>query len=408
MILDLFELWWRPLAVGIAAVLGALLFYDLSRPVVERMSRRSTVLDAITARLHRPLHWVLPILALQVVWQTSAEGLPGNTEVQHLNVVLLIAALTATVIAAIGGVADAIGRQYRHEAAENLQARRIVTQTRVLSRIGIAAAVFTGLAFVLMTFPRARQYGTSLLASAGVSALVIGIAARSVLGNLLAGLQIAISQPIRIDDVLIIENEWGRVEDITGTYVVLKIWDERRLVIPLQWFIEHPFQNWTRTTSQIIGSVHLWVDFGADVEALRSEARRLAQASKDFDGRVCVLQVVEAGERAMQLRLIVSSASAGQSWDLRCHLREGLVAFLGRTQPDALPRMRTEVERSASMRRATASPTPDWPGWPGEAAAPVNDRTGMASLTAPTRPETPPIKTGGPPIPSAVPPVPPA
>ncbi len=230
------------------------------------------------------------------------------------------------------------------DVADNLHARRVLTQTRVLSRIAIGVLIFAGLAFILMTFPRARQFGTSLLASAGLSALVIGIAARSVFSNLLAGLQIALSQPIRIDDVLIVEGEWGRVEEITSTYVVLKIWDERRLVIPLQWFIEHPFQNWTRTSSQIIGSVMLWVDYTTDLEPLRAEATRLAKASKDFDGRVCLLQVVETSERGMQLRLIVSSPSAGQNWDLRCLLREGLIAFLQREQPGALPRVRAELQ----------------------------------------------------------------
>ena len=166
------------------------------------------------------------------------------------------------------------------------------------------------------------------------------------LGNLLAGLQIALSQPIRLDDVLIVENEWGRVEEITGTYVVLKIWDERRLVIPLQWFIEHPFQNWTRSSSQIIGSVFLWVDYTTDLAPLRAEATRL-ESSKDYYGRVCLLQVVDTNERAMQLRLIVSSASAGQNWDLRCLLREGVIAFLQREYPAHLPRIRATAEIDA-------------------------------------------------------------
>ena len=214
-------------------------------------------------------------------------------------------------------------------------------------------------------------------------------------GNLLAGLQIALSQPIRIDDVLIVEGEWGRVEEITGTYVVLKIWDERRLVVPLQWFIEHPFQNWTRTTAQIIGSVLLWVDYTTDLEPLRAEATRLAEASKDFDGRVCLLQVVDASERSMQLRLIVSSPSAGQNWDLRCLLREGLIAFMQREQPHALPRVRAELQRGEAARGAAAPADAQAtrqklhgrlagtePRRRGDAA--VSDATGMADLTAPT------------------------
>ncbi len=398
--LDTYSTWWQPAAIGLAAALAALIAYRIARPLVSRLVAPSPVMHAVLERLHAPLHWVAPLVALQIVWEGVPETLPGIDPVRHLNGVLLIAALTATAIAVVRGVADAVIVRHPRDVADNLEARRILTQTRVLSRIAIGVLLFAGLAFILMTFPRARQFGASLLASAGLSALVLGIAARSVFGNLLAGLQIAISQPIRIDDVLIVENEWGRVEEITGTYVVLKIWDERRLVIPLQWFIEHPFQNWTRTSAQIIGSVLLWVDFTTALGPLREEARRIATGSKDHDGRVCLLQVVETNERAMQLRVIVSSPSAGQSWDLRCLMREGLIAFLQRTQPQALPRIRAELEglppdapgsRDAAGTRNGRPDTPIPPaGLPAGGATPsgskaaVNDDTGLASLTAPT------------------------
>lgn len=384
MSLDVLTLWWQPAAIAAAAVLAALLAYRIARPILTRVMRHSPVMHAVLERLHAPLQWVAPLVALQIVWEGVPDTQPGIDAVRHLNGVLLIAALTATAIAVVRGIADAVALRHPRDVADNLEARRILTQTRVLSRIAIGVLVFAGLAFILMTFPRARQFGASLLASAGLSALVIGIAARSVFGNLLAGLQIALSQPIRIDDVLIVENEWGRVEEITGTYVVLKIWDERRLVIPLQWFIEHPFQNWTRTSAQIIGSVMLWVDYTAELEPLRAEATRIAQGSKDYDGRVCLLQVVDTSERAMQLRVIVSSPSAGQSWDLRCLMREGLISYLQAAQPGALPRMRAEVE-GASPRElpgAAAKPGPVAPS--ASAPARVNDQTGMASLNAAT------------------------
>ncbi len=401
--LDTYSTWWQPAAIGLAVALAALIAYRIFRPLVTRMVAPSPIMTAVLQRLHGPLHWVMPLLALQIVWEGVPDTLRGIDPVRHLNGVLLIAALTATAIAVVRGVADAVILRHPRDVADNLEARRVLTQTRVLSRIAIGVLVFAGLAFILMTFPRARQFGASLLASAGLSALVLGLAARSVFGNLLAGLQIAISQPIRIDDVLIVENEWGRVEEITGTYVVLKIWDERRLVIPLQWFIEHPFQNWTRTTAQIIGSVTLWVDFTTDLAPLRVEAKRIAASSKDYDGRVCLLQVVETNERAMQLRVIVSAPSAGQAWDLRCLIREGLIAFLQRTQPQALPRMRAEVDGSSpeapgakasphSLHSEPDVPLPDTPVPPARAGAPsrpdrsavVNDVTGSASLTAPT------------------------
>jgi small-conductance mechanosensitive channel len=330
---------------------------------------------------------------VQVALEGAPDSLPHVDGVRQLVTVLLIGAFTAAAIAAVRGVADAVILLHPQDVADNLEARRVLTQTRVLARIAIGIALFAGAAFILMTFPRARQFGTSLLASAGLSALVIGLAAKSVFGNLLAGLQIALSQPIRIDDVLIVQGEWGRVEEITSTYVVLKIWDERRLVIPLQWFIDNPFQNWTRTTSQIIGSVFFWVDFGTDLAPLRAEATRLAESSPDYDGRVCLLQVVDTSERAMQLRLIVSSPSAGQSWDLRCLLREGLIALMQRDQPDALPRLRAELHEPAGPHRDSGPMKARVAGRrtdPG--GAEVNNDTGITSLTAPTGGVLPPAE----------------
>jgi small-conductance mechanosensitive channel len=168
-----------------------------------------------------------------------------------------------------------------------------------------------------------------------------------VFSNLLAGLQIAMGQPLRIDDVLIVEGEWGRVEEITSTYVVLHLWDERRLIVPLQWFIDHPFQNWTRTSANLLGTVMLWVDYTLPLEPLRAEARRLCEASPHWDKRVCGVQVTDANERAMQLRILVSAASSGAAFDLRCEVREGLIRFIRQHHPQALPRLRVDDNRPA-------------------------------------------------------------
>jgi small-conductance mechanosensitive channel len=371
--------WLAPLATASVALLLGVLAYVVVRPVARRISRRAPVAAAVNRQLDKPLRWLLPLIAVQIALEGAPDDLPHVGGVRQFVTVLLIAAFTAAAIAAVRGVTDAVAVLHPQDVADNLEARRVLTQTRVLARIAIGIALFAGAAFILMTFPRARQFGTSLLASAGLSALVIGLAAKSVFGNLLAGLQIALSQPIRIDDVLIVQGEWGRVEEITSTYVVLKIWDERRLVIPLQWFIDNPFQNWTRTTSQIIGSVFFWVDYTTDLAPLRAEATRLARSSEDHDGRVCLLQVVDTSERAMQLRLIVSSPSAGQSWDLRCLLREGLIALMQREHPDALPRIRAEMHEPAG-------------GHPRRGAAEAGDAIGLADLTAPTGGVRPPAE----------------
>jgi small-conductance mechanosensitive channel len=388
-----YDAWLTPLASALGAALVGILAYLVVRPIARRISRHAPVANAVNRQLDKPLRWLLPLIAVQVALEGAPDTLPHIDGVRQLITVLLIAAFTTAAISAVRGVADAVAVLHPQDVADNLEARRVLTQTRVLARIAIGIALFAGMAFILMTFPRARQFGTSLLASAGLSALVIGLAAKSVFGNLLAGLQIALSQPIRIDDVLIVQGEWGRVEEITSTYVVLKIWDERRLVIPLQWFIDNPFQNWTRTTSQIIGSVFLWVDYTTDLAPLRAEATRLAQGSKDYDGRVCLLQVVETSERAMQLRLIVSSPSAGQNWDLRCLLREGLVALMQRDHPDALPRIRAEMRESAPARAGGGELEARIAGQPTDrGGATVNNDTGLTSLTAPTGGVLPPAE----------------
>ncbi|WP_374565501.1 mechanosensitive ion channel family protein [Ideonella sp.] len=340
------------LACGVLVV--AQLAHRLLRPVLRRMAGWSVVAQAVLRRCDRPAQALLPLIVLQLVWQGAPDDLPGLALVQHINGVLLILSLTLLGIGAIRGLADGVIARHPADVADNLAARRIHTQARVLSRIAGSATLVTGLALVLMTFPRARQFGTSLLASAGVAGLVVGIAAKSVFSNLLAGLQIALAQPLRIDDVLIVEGEWGRVEEITATYVVLRIWDERRLVIPLSWFIEHPFQNWTRTTADLLGTVFLWVDFTASVDAVRAEARRLCEASQHWDGKVCLVQVTDTNDQAMQLRVLVSSAASGPNFDLRCEVREGLLSFLARTSPQSLPLRRLQAE----VTRPRPAPAP--------------------------------------------------
>ena len=385
--------WLTPLASALGAAVVGVLVYLVLRPVARRISRHAPLANAVNRQLDKPLRLLFPLIAVQVALEGAPDDLAHIDGVRQLVTVLLIAAFTWAAIAAVRGVADAVAILHPQDVADNLEARRILTQTRVLARIAIGIALFAGTAFILMTFPRARQFGTSLLASAGLSALVIGLAAKSVFGNLLAGLQIALSQPIRIDDVLIVQGEWGRVEEITSTYVVMKIWDERRLVIPLQWFIDNPFQNWTRTTSQIIGSVFFWVDYTTHLEPLRKEATRLAQGSKDHDGRVCLLQVVDTSERAMKLRLIVSSPSAGQSWDLCCLVREGVIALMQREQPGALPRIRAEVSEPAASHGSGRELEARLAGQRTDrGTAEVNNDTGLTSLAAPTGGVLPPAE----------------
>jgi small-conductance mechanosensitive channel len=365
---------WLPvLGTALVAVLIALIVHRLGRTLLRRVLRFSPLLMAMLGRIDQPARYLLPLLALQLVWQGAPNELPAMSSVRHVNGVILIAALTWLLMNAVRGVAEGVIALNPANVADNLHARRIQTQTKVLARIGMGGVLVAGLAFMLLTIPGARQVGASLLASAGIAGVVAGIAARPVFGNLIAGLQIALSQPIRIDDVLVVEGEWGRVEEITGAYVILKIWDERRLVIPLQYFVEKPFQNWTRSSSQIIGTVFLRVDYRTPLQPLRDAAQRACEASPDWDKRLCLLQVTDVdSERGMQLRLLVTSASSGQNWDLRCAVREAMIDFLQREYPQCLPRMRAELGGDLHFGEdvtGAQAPTPAPPTQPDRAGA---------------------------------------
>ena len=337
--------WVGTAATALLALALALLFELIGGAMVLRVLHENTVSGTVARRARGAVRFALPLLALQVVWGLAAESLPHLQQVQRLNSLALIAVLTWMVAASITAASDALIRLNPYEVEDNLRARRVLTQTRVLSRTLVFLVVLIGISLGLMSFPMVRHLGTSLLASAGVAGLVIGLAAKSVLGNLLAGIQLALTQPIRYDDVLIVQGQWGRVEEISSTYVVLHLWDERRLVVPLQWFIDNPFENWTRTTARLVGSIFWSVDYGMPIEPLRTEMQRLCREAREWDGKVCVLQVSDTTEKTMQLRGLASSVDSGKSWDLRCKLREGLIAFMQREYPQYLPRNRVEVER---------------------------------------------------------------
>jgi small-conductance mechanosensitive channel len=261
---------------------------------------------------------------------------------------------------AIGGVyvfqAVTLGR-FDTTVADNLRARKIHTQMQFFRRILIAIVVIidAGALFWAMHDQRLWNYGTGLLASAGLASVVLALAAKSTASNLIAGLQIAMSEPIRIDDVVVLQGEWGRIEEITSTYVVVKIWDERRLVVPLSFFIEQPFENWTRRTGNLLGTAFLYLDYSVPVEPLRAELQRVVKDSPLWDKRVCGLQVTNLTDRSMELRCLVSSGGSSDLFDLRCLVREKMIEFLRNNYPQALPTMRFEV-REASARR-TAIPS---------------------------------------------------
>lgn len=365
--------WLITLAVALALLVVAEIVFRLGARVVARAARRSVVASTVAERIRRPAHAVVLLIALSIVWQGAPDDLGGRVSVQRLTAQLLIAATTWLLVRAINALADGVVATHPLTVADNLQARRIHTQTRVLARTLDSVVLLVGGALMLMTFPAVRQIGASLLASAGVLGIIAGLAARPVLGNMIAGLQIGLTQPMRIDDVVIVEGEWGVIEEITSTYVVVRIWDQRRLVVPLQWWIENPFQNWTRNSAELIGTVFLWLDYRMPLAPLREALQRVCAASTHWDGRLALLQVTDTSERAMQLRCLVTAANSSAAFDLRCEVREALLDFVQREYPQYLPVLRTERRDDPTAPAPAPAPSSPQPPSP----SPV---TGVRSL----------------------------
>ncbi|WJI16732.1 mechanosensitive ion channel family protein [Pseudoxanthomonas winnipegensis] len=313
------------------------------------LERRSRGKDFRRARITRilslPLAFVLPLIFLRAGLEATPLKDAQLQLVKQLLHIGIVACVTWLLVRVVAGIVAAILRDNRIDVADNLHARTIHTQARVLGRVASGAVILVGASVVLLQFDEVRQLGRTLLASAGILGLVAGIAAKPVFGNLIAGLQIALTQPIRLDDVVIVEGEWGRIEEITSSFVVVHIWDQRRMVVPLTWFIENPFQNWTRRSADMLGTVFLWLDYRTPMAAVRAETERVCREDPRWDGRVCIAQVTETSETAMQVRLLVSARSSGDAFDLRCVVRERVLDYLAREYPDALPRQRNMLTR---------------------------------------------------------------
>jgi small-conductance mechanosensitive channel len=341
--------WFK--SVGILAGLFWLL-YRVSGVIEARLgslsARSASLWDQVLLPLAgRTVRLTLPLVAL--MFGVPALAVSPDTQLLVTNAVslLLIGGVAFLLFQLVQAAEALVLRQYRIDVSDNLQARKVVTQVTVLKKVAIVIIGIFTLASMLMVFDSVRQFGTSILASAGIAGLIIGFAAQRSIATLLAGFQIALTQPIRIDDVVIVENEWGRIEDITLTHVTVRIWDLRRLILPITYFIERPFQNWTRASADLLGSVFLHVDYTAPLEPLRREFDRILEESPYWDRKVKVLQVTDAKEHTLELRALASAADASTTWDLRCEVREKLVEFLQKNYPESLPRLRAELRTAA-------------------------------------------------------------
>jgi small-conductance mechanosensitive channel len=330
--------WLSGVAVLLIAVVCALAVHRVIFMVFRHaFGDRHPFLRMIVWQTKGPLALALVAFALAAALQSAAFSEAVSAPFGRLLLIAFIVLTGWIAHVAVETGSSVYLHRFTVETADNLLARKHITQVRILKRALHTLIVAVTLSAVLMTFEPVRQYGVSLFASAGVAGLVVGLAARPLLTNLIAGIQIATTQPIRIDDQVVVENESGRIEEITSTYVVVRLWDLRRLIVPLSLFIEKPFQNWTRDSTNLIGTVFLYVDFTAPVEAIRAKFMEIVQSSKLWDGQVAKLQVTDSKESSIELRALASARSAGDAFDLRCDIREQLIDFVQEKYPTALP-----------------------------------------------------------------------
>jgi small-conductance mechanosensitive channel len=336
--------WLISIAILASAIALAFLVHFVLFFVLERILNRkgTNTQSALTSRAKTSTRIIFPLLALVLAIPLAPIPADLKSILQHLLGLGVIASVGWAIVILTELAGNLIFARYSLDSPDNLSARRIRTQTQVLQRIISLTVSIVTASIMLMTFPAVRHLGVSLLASAGLAGLIVGMAARSTLSNLIAGIQVALTQPIRIEDAIVLEGEWGWIEEINTTYIVVRLWDLRRLIVPLSYFIEKPFQNWTRTTADLLATAMIYVDYTAPVQELREEFRRILETTPLWDKRTWALQVTDATERTIQIRALMSARSGPDAFDLRCLVRERLVQFLKDRYPLALPQQREQ------------------------------------------------------------------
>jgi len=295
-------------------------------------------------RLVLPLTVTIILVILKIYLGDGSKYWDGPfSYIPHLNTVLIISGFTWSALVLISIFKKAFLKQYDINKEDNLRARKVYTQINLLHKVANFVVLLIGVGLILLSFESIRQVGVGLFASAGVAGIIIGFSAQKAIGTLIAGIQIAITQPFRLDDAVVVEGEWGWIEEINLNYVVVKIWDERRLVLPSTYFLEKPFQNWTRSSANIIGSVFLYTDYSVSFDALRKELDRVLETTQLWDKRVKVLQVTDSKEHTVESRILVSAKNSPTAWDLRVFVREKMIEFIQKNYPEALPKTRVSM-----------------------------------------------------------------
>jgi small-conductance mechanosensitive channel len=340
-------------AILLGVIVVSLIIQKVAFALCERLLRNNNegIFAALVRRAQAPAGFAIPLLGALIA--LPALRFPPNVDAAlvKLAAVATVIAVAWAIIASIGLYSDLVKRRYKLDTEDNLRARQVETRIDILGRTAVTLVIIVSFALAAMAFPSVRALGTTLLASAGVAGIVLGIAARPLFENIIAGVQLALAQPIRIDDVVIVEGEFGHIEQIAATFVVVRIWDNRRMVLPLTYFIEKPFQNWTRTGAALLGTVFLYVDYTLPVDELRQQLPKALEGDKKWDGAVQGVQVTDATASVVEIRVLVSARNAAELFDLRCNVREKLIAWLQATYPGSLP-----TSRQISVSRTNEAP----------------------------------------------------
>lgn len=334
------------IGIALAALAVGFVIHFILHLVVKRLAKKKEdgLWDALTDHAHQSTRFLIMMLCFITV--KPILGIEDNslTILDHFITLITVFIFAWVLISAVTVARVTLLNNYDVSVKDNLRARKIHTQTRLISNILKFVIIVIAIGIGLMTFESIRRIGVSLLASAGIAGIILGFAAQRMIATVLAGLQLAITQPIRLDDVVIVEDEWGWIEEITLTYVVVRIWDKRRLVVPTTYFIEKPFQNWTRVSADILGTVFIYADYTLPVDKLRAELTRVLEASEHWDGKVNVLQVTDSKEHTVEIRALMSADDSPTAWNLRVEVREKLIAFLQQNYPECLPKTRMQLE----------------------------------------------------------------
>ncbi|MBN7814662.1 mechanosensitive ion channel family protein [Algoriphagus pacificus] len=298
-------------------------------------------------RLILPIIVTLTLVFLKLYLREDAKSWDGVfSYLPHLNTILIITGVAWSLIILIQIIKKTFLRAFDISQEDNLKARKVYTQINILQKVANFIIIIFGIGVILLSFEEIRQVGVGIFASAGVAGIIIGFSAQKAIGTLIAGIQIAITQPFRLEDAVVVEGEWGWIEEINLNYIVVRIWDLRRLVLPTTYFLEKPFQNWTRTSADLLGSVFLYTDYTIPFDAMRKELDRILETTKLWDGKVKVLQVSDAKEFTVETRILVSAKNSPTAWDLRVYVREKMIEFIQREYPQSLPKTRVQLEKS--------------------------------------------------------------